>query len=267
MKRKNSPINFYFYNVYKLEIGYDIDNQKGKLKMNKSKILMLLPAFLLVGCAKSINKEDAQAKAKEINEYQEQHPITEFKFETYSLTQEDDEKEEETSSYEFSEEKVYFHIKAEETDMYAYKQDSKYYVVNAIAKQYYEFAGEQAKTSFDSMIADQKTEISQMFSGMARADIDGLLTKYIPAPNAEVKYSTKGDGSLIVEASYKGQEGGETGEISAKVVWDKYYPTEMSVKVNSSGEGHSFKSEMSVKFEYSVNPSYVDLSSYTKISN
>lgn len=229
---------------------------------------MLLPAFLLVGCAKSINKEDAQVKAKEINEYQEQHPITEFKFEMYSLKQEDEEKKESRASYEFSEEKCYFHVKNEGVmELYAYKQDSKYYVVNAIAKQYYEFEGEQAKTSFDSMIADQKTEISQMFSGMARADIDGLLTKYIPAPNAEVKYSTKGDGSLIVEASYKGQEGGETGEISAKVVWDKYYPTEMAVKINSSGEGHSFKSEMSVNFEYSVNPSFVDLSSYTKVSN
>ena len=227
---------------------------------------MLLPAFLLVGCAKSINKEDAQAKAKEINEYQEQHPITEFKFETYSLTQEDDEKEEETSSYEFSEEKVYFHIKTEDAHVYAYKQESKYYVINAEAKQYYEF-GEEAKASFDSMIAGQKTKIASSFSGMARADIDALLTQYVRVPDAEVKYSTKGDGSLIVEASYNGSEGGATGELSAKVVWDKYYPTEMSVKVNSSGEGHSFKSEMSVKFEYSVNPSYVDLSSYTKISN
>lgn len=227
---------------------------------------MLLPAFLLVGCAKSINKEDAQAKAKQINEYQEQHPITEFKFEMYSLTQEDDEKEEERASYEFSEEKVYFHIKAEETDMYAYKQESKYYVVNATEKQYYEF-GEEAKASFDSMIAGQKTQLAGRFAGMARADIDGLLEEYVRVPNAEVKYSTKGDGSLIVEASYKGSEGGATGEISAKVVWDKYYPTEMSVKINSSGEGHSFKSEMSAKFEYSVNPSFVDLSSYTKISN
>lgn len=228
---------------------------------------MLLPAFLLVGCAKSINKEDAQVKAKEINEYQEQHPITEFKFEMNSLTQEDDEKEESTASYEFSEEKCYFHVKAEETDMYAYKQDSKYYVVNATAKQYYEF-GEEAKDSFDSMIAGQKTEISQRFVGMARADIDGLLKHYVQVPDADVKYSTKGDGSLIVEASYKGSEGGVTGELSAKVVWDKYYPTEMSVKTNSSGEGHSFKMEMTVKFEYSVNPSYVDLSSgYTKVSN
>ena len=107
--------------------------------MKKSKILMLLPAFLLVGCAKSINKEDAQAKAQQINEYQEQHPVTEFKFEMYSLEQEDSEKEEQRASYEFSEEKVYFHIKAEETDMYAYKQDSKYYVVNAAAKQYREY--------------------------------------------------------------------------------------------------------------------------------
>lgn len=234
--------------------------------MKKSKILMLLPAFLLVGCAKSINKEDAQAKAQQINEYQEQHPITEFKFEMNSVEQEDGEKEEEKASYEFSEEKVYFHIKAEETEVYAYKQDSKYYVVNAEAKQYYEF-GEEAKASFDSMIAGQKTQISQMFTGMARADIDGLITKYVPMPNAEVKYSTKGDGSLILEASYKGEEDGMKGEVSAKVVWDKYYPTEMSFKSNASGEGHSFNMEMSVKFEYSVNPSYVDLSSYTKISN
>lgn len=234
--------------------------------MKKSKILMLLPAFLLVGCAKSINKEDAAAKAQQINEYQEQHPITEFKFEMYSLKQEDSEKEEEKASYEFSEEKVYFHVKVEETDLYAYKKDSKYYVVDAAAKEYREY-GEEAKASFDTMIAGQKTQISQMFTGMARVDIDGLLTKYVPVPNAEVKYSTKGDGSLIVEASYKGSEGGATGEVSAKVVWDKYYPTEMSVKINSSGEGHSFKSEMSVNFEYSVNPSYVDLSSYTKVSN
>ena len=235
--------------------------------MKKSKILMLLPAFLLVGCAKSINKEDAQAKAKEINEYQEQHPITEFKFETYSLKQEDDEKEEQRASYEFSEEKVYFHIKTEDSEVYAYKQESKYYVVNAEAKQYYEF-GEEAKASFDSMIAGQKTQIAGMFTGMARADIDALLEEYVRVPDAEVKYSTKGDGSLIVEASYKGSEGGMTGELSAKVVWDKYYPTEMSFKTNSSGEGHSFKMEMSVKFEYSVNPSYVDLSSgYTKVSS
>lgn len=247
-------------------MGYDIDNQKGKLKMKKSKILMLLPAFLLVGCAKSINKEDAQAKAKQINEYQEQHPVTEFKFEMYSLEQEGNEKEEARASYEFSEEKCYFHVKLDkETELYAYKKDSKYYVVDVTEKQYYEF-GEEAKASFDNMIAGQKTQISQMFSGMARADIAGILTKYVPMPNAEVKYSTKGDGSLILEASYKGSEGGMTGEVSAKVVWDKYYPTEMSFKSNASGEGHSIKMEMSVKFEYSVNPSYVNLSSYTKIS-
>lgn len=239
--------------------------RKEKLKMKKSKILMLLPAFLLVGCAKSINKEDAQAKAKQINEYQEQHPITEFKFEMHSLEQEDEEKEESTASYEFSEEKCYFHAKYEDKDLYAYKKDSKYYVVDAVAKQYSEFEGEEAKASFDYMIAGQKTQIAGRFTGMARVDIDGLLTHYVPAPNADVKYSTKGDGSLIVEASYKGSEGGATGEVSAKVVWDKYYPTEMSVKINSSEEGHSFKSEMSVKFEYSVNPSFVDLSSgYTK---
>lgn len=225
---------------------------------------MLLPAFLLVGCAKSINKEDAVAKAQQINEYQAQHPVTEFKFEMYSLQQEDDEKEEQRGSYEFSEEKVYFHVKVEETDLYAYKKESKYYVVDAVAKTYSEY-GEEAKASFDTLIAGQKTRISQMFAGMARVDIDGLLTQYVRVPNADVKYSTKGDGSLIVEASYKGSEGGATGELSAKVAWDKYYPTEMSVKINSSGEGHTFKSEMSVKFEYSVNPSFVDLSSgYTK---
>lgn len=234
--------------------------------MKKSRFLMLLPVFLLVGCAKSINKEDAAAKAKAINEYQEAHPITEFKFEMYSLEQEDDNKVEERASYEFSEEKVYFHLKAEERDVYAYKQDSKYYVVNAAAKQYYEY-GEEAKASFDNLVTGQKTQISQMFSGMARVDIDGLLTQYVRVPNAEVKYSTKGDGSLIVEASYKGEEGGMSGELSAKVAWDKYYPTEMSVKINSSGEGHTFKSEMSVNFEYSVSPSYVDLSSgYSKLN-
>lgn len=234
--------------------------------MKKSKILMLLPAFLLVGCAKSINKEDAVAKAQQINEYQAQHPVTEFKFEMYSLEQEDNEKEEQRASYEFSEEKVYFHIKAEETEVYAYKQDSKYYVVNAIAKQYYEY-GEEAKASFDTLITGQKTQISQMFTGMARVDVEGLLTKYVPMPNANVKYSTKGDGSLIVEASYKGSEGGATGELSAKVAWDKYYPTEMSVKSTASEEGHSYKMEMSVKFEYSVSPSFVDLSSgYSKIN-
>jgi len=225
---------------------------------------MLLPAFLLVGCAKSINKEDAQAKAKQINEYQEQHPVTEFKFETHYLEQEGDEKEETTASYEFSEEKVYFHIKAGEADVYAYKQESKYYVVDAVEKQYYEF-GEEAKATFEAQIASQKSEVSAMFTGMARADIDALLTKYVPAPNAEVKYSTKGDGSLILEASYKGSEGGMSGEVSAKAVWDKYYPTEMTVKSTASGEGHSYKMEMTLKFEYSVNPSYVDLSSgYTK---
>ena len=224
---------------------------------------MLLPAFLLVGCAKSINKEDAQAKAKQINEYQEQHPVTEFKFEMHSVEQEGDEKEETTASYEFSEEKVYFHIKAQEADVYAYKKDSKYYVVDATAKEYVEL-GEEAKATFEAQIASQKTEVSAMFTGMARADIDSLLTKYVPMPNADVKYSTKGDGSLILEASYKGSEGGMTGEVSAKAVWDKYYPTELTFKSTASGEGHSYKMEMSVKFEYSVNPSFVDLSSYTK---
>ena len=232
--------------------------------MKKSKILMLLPAFLLVGCAKSINKEDAQAKAKQINEYQEQHPVTEFKFEMHSVEEEGSEKKEETASYEFSEDKVYFHIKAEETDVYGYKKESKYYVVDAAAKVYYEF-GEEAKATFETMIASQKSEVSMMFTGMARADIDNLVKKYVPMPNAEVKYSTKGDGSLILEASFKGSEEGMTGEVSAKAVWDKYYPTELTFKSTASGEGHSYKMEMSVKFEYSVNPSFVDLSSgYTK---
>ena len=234
--------------------------------MKKSKILMLLPAFLLVGCAKSINKEDATAKAKQINEYQAQHPVTEFKLEMSMSEDENGEKDESKVVYEFSEDKVYFHVNDETNDLYAYKKDSKYYIVNEKEKQYYEY-GEEAKEAFDNSVKGQKASVASMFASYATVDIDGLITHYAPGVNAEIKYSTKGDGSLIIELSYKGEEAGMKGEMYGKAAWENYYPTELTFKSEASGSGQTMKMEMSAKFEYSVNPSYKDLSSgYTKLN-
>ena len=238
--------------------------------MKKSKILMLLPAFLLVGCAKSISKEDAVAKAKEINEYQAAHPVTEFAFELKSVEEYNGEKHEETMSYEFSEDKVYFHIKTQGVDeVFAYKSEEKYYIVNETEKQYYEYASETAKEYFDNAIKSQKENIAQMFAGYAAIDVEGLVSKYSPegAEGVKVEYSTKGEGQLSIEISYKGEEGGMKGEISAKATWENYYPSEMIYKMEASGAGQSMKEEMSATFKYSVSPSYPNLSSgYTKLN-
>ena len=237
--------------------------------MKKSRLLMLLPVFLLVGCAKSINKEEAAAKAKEINEYQAAHPVTEFKFELSSSEDYNGVKEESKVAYEFSEEKVFFHVSSEEgedkTDLYGYKNSDKYYVVNAVAKQYYEF-GEEAKEQFDNAIKGQKQNIQHMFDGYAAVDIDGLLTHYVQVEGAEVEYSTKGDGQLSIEVSWKGEAEGMTGTLECKAVWEDYYPAELSFKMEGSGNGQSIKEEMSAKFEYSVSPSYPSLADFTKLN-
>ena len=168
--------------------------------------------------------------------------------------------------YEFSEDKVYFHVNDETNDLYAYKKDSKYYIVNEKEKQYYEY-GEEAKEAFDNSVKGQKASVASMFASYATVDIDGLITQYAPGVNAEIKYSTKGDGSLIIELSYKGEEAGMKGEMYGKAAWENYYPTELTFKSEASGSGQTMKMEMSAKFEYSVNPSYKDLSSgYTKLN-
>ena len=242
--------------------------------MKKSKLLMLLPAFLLVGCAKSLTPEEAQAVAKAINEKRAAEPVEEFSIELYSKYVGMEENEEETEKFEFSAPKVYFHTyeSDDSEEHWAYAKDGKYYVVSyekdgeEETKEYYEF-GEEAKAQFESMIAYTKQAVKSEFDAYAVVDIEALKNEYAKGVDAEVKYSSKGDGQLTAEIEWSGEVEGAKGSIKAKAVYEDYKPAEMSVETESSYMGEKMEMKLSAKFGYSVSPSYPSLdSSWTKLN-
>lgn len=235
--------------------------------MKKSKLLMLLPAFLLVGCAKSLTPEEAQTVAKAINEKRAAEPITEFKMETtYSVEVPGEDKEEGTALYEFSEPQYYFHIISDGEESWAYKSGDKYIAATkeGDTKQYYEY-GEEAKEQFEELIARNKQNAQEAFDQFAVVDFAALKEEYAKTIDADFKYSSKGDGQLTVELEWSGEAQGAKGSIEMKGVWEDYKPAEFSLNGESSYAGQSTKESMSAKFSYSVSPSYPDLSTFEKV--
>lgn len=234
--------------------------------MKKSKILMLLPAFLLVGCAKELSPEEAGKVIDQINAKRAEEPILEFKLTSSS----NENGKVQTSVAEFSESKTYFHVQSSNFERWAYLKDSKYYVASKSSyegtesKNYWEFA-ESAKADFDEMIQSTKEQISSQLNSFAIIDLKAMKDEFAEGVDADFKFSSKGDGSLIITLDYEGKVDGADATLSLKGVYEDYKPSEFTMNGQTKGEP-SYSEGLSLKVEYSVNPSYPDLTSYTKLN-
>lgn len=241
--------------------------------MKKSKLLMLLPAFLLVGCAKTLTPEEGKAKAKEIAEKRAAEPLKVFGFEIKSTEKEGDKTDSNTISGELDVEKEYLHMNTGHDEHWLYKgQDSQYYVVDHEnigdaeheSKTYSVYSAE-LKAAFEAQFAASQSYAGMYVSVYASADLDKIRSEFLPASvTEEFKYSTKGEGQLTVEFEWSGEIEGVAGSIEMKGEWEDYLPQEFSLK--TSAKDGSYSMEASVKFSYSVTPSYPNLEGYNKVN-
>ena len=226
---------------------------------------MLLPAFLLVGCAKSLTAEEATAKMQQIKEKRAAEPLDEWKFEIDSVTKTDGVVAHETHVvYEYSLSKNFYHMAASGVESWAFAKDDKFYALMAEGsnKEGYEFTGEQ-KTDFESYISSQVASGSLKFAVYANCDLPTLLEQYVPVANPDLKYSTKGDGQLTVEYKYTGEIEGAQGSLEFKAVWNDYKPAEISMSGTGEQAGIKMESSVAIKFAYSITPAYPDLTQFT----
>lgn len=225
---------------------------------------MLLPAFLLVGCAKSLTAEEATAKMQQIKEKRAAEPLDEWRFEVDDVVKANGTvTHEDHSVYEYSVSKNFFHISTSYSESWAFAKDDKYYALmkDGTDKSGYEFTGEQ-KDAFESYISGDVASGALQFSLYANCDMSVLLERYIPVANPDLKYSTKGDGQLTIEYKYTGEIEGAQGTVEFKAVWNDYKPAEITMTASGEQAGIKMESNASVKFAYAVTPAYPNLTEF-----
>lgn len=220
---------------------------------------MLLPAFLLVGCAKEISAEDAAKRVEEINEKRKAEPLTEIKM---SYTEKRTEGESETayaSVYEKNEGIDFYHVKNEggyAFEAWGYKEEGKYYAAlsSSEGKFYSEFT-EAQKDLFLEAIGDYRSGAEEVISGFVTINLDNLKKSFAEGCTADFKYSSEGSGHLKVEleGSATLEEVAHEYELSGE--WKDYKPLEFKCVDKTSAK----KDELSASFSYSVSVSHPDL--------
>lgn len=239
--------------------------------MRKITVLTLLPLLALTGCnkAKVISEAEAKTIIDQINAKQKESPVNEFKL----IYDENVNGVKATNLTEYSEPKTYFHILDGNLEAWAYAKDSKYYFVNhdsregTEAKEYYEF-GEDGKVVFDLMSEEIKETANAEYIDFGILDPEAIKKEYVPGleVNFNFQYTTEGEGSLNMFSEYKWNSEGLTGSIVLKGSYKDYRPYEFSYLEEGRKDGVSHKEEYTMKYQYTVNPTYPDLTGYTKLS-
>lgn len=230
---------------------------------------MLLPMLALAGCnqAKVISEAEAKTIIEKINAKQKESPINEFKL----IYDESVDGVKTTNLTEYSEPKTYFHILDDDLEAWAYAKDSKYYFVNRDSsegtevKEYYEF-GEDGKVVFDLMSEEIKENANAEFNDFGIFDPEAIKNEYAPGLEVKFQYTTEGEGSLNLSCEYKLNTEGLTESIVLKGSYKNFRPYEFSYLGEGREDGVSYKEEYTMKYQYTVNPTYPDLTGYTKLS-
>lgn len=265
--------------------------------MKRAKILLLaIPALLLGGCEKEISKEDAKARAKEI----EEHEVVASDFAKLTMEMnssrkgKDDGKDVDDSSsmkvaVEVSAKDYFIHMRSESdgtiSENWIYVSESKLYTVN------YSKGEEESKTytvletgaeeAFKTLLGTQNKQISEQLSGKSYLtnlfNEDGDMSAELENAKVEAKYYSSGEGNLRVEMTVTSTEGEEkvdysvTGTIKASVKFDNYMLSTLessSELTNKSADGTTnFVSKSSTKIEASIAEFKVtlpNLEGYTK---
>lgn len=232
--------------------------------MKKSKILMLLPAFLLVGCSSNISSEEASKRAEEITKKQaELGSPKQLKVE---LKQTDEGKTEE-SVFEFDLDNNFYYLQNAREEAWFYKGDEEvetWYQVEHTYASGEEPEGKGYTTVTGSFIAPAKAEVEQL-AAMPKYYASTLpaISEYEAADSegnkATVKYSSKGEGNLKVEVSGTTKHDGKSCEITAEFEWDNYRAVHYFYKSVIDG----VESSTDAKISYSVSVHKPNLSEYT----
>ncbi|MBE6126413.1 MAG: hypothetical protein E7182_00270 [Erysipelotrichaceae bacterium] len=237
--------------------------------MKKITVLMLLPMVALTGCnnAKVISEAEAKTIIEQINAKQKESPINEFKL----IYDETVDGVKATNLTEYSEPKTYFHILDGDLEAWAYAKDSKYYFVNhdssegTEVKEYYEF-GEDGKVVFDLMSEEIKQNATAEFNDFGILDLEAMKNEYVPGLEVNFQYTTEGEGSLNFSAECKWNSEGLTERIVLNGSYKDYRPYEFTYLGEGSVDGVSYKEEYTMTYQYTVNPTYPDLTGYTKLT-
>lgn len=237
--------------------------------MKKITVLMLLPLLALTGCnkAKAISEAEAKTIIEQINAKQKESPINEFTL----IYDETVDGVKATNLTEYSEPKTYFHILDGNLEAWAYAKDSKYYFVNhdssegTEVKEYYEF-DESGKVVFDLMSEEIKETANAEYIDFGILDPEAIKNEYVPGLEVNFQYTTEGEGSLNLSSEYKWSSEGLTERIVLKGSYKDYRPYEFSYLGEGSEDSVSYKEEYTMKYQYTVNPTYPDLTGYTKLS-
>ena len=282
--------------------------------MKKSTILLIAPVFALTACASPITAEEAKVRAKEIEEHQikvEDFNALSVEYsanmdlsgssngESVTMSMVED------GSAEINVEKSFLHYKAhgkevmdgmgqsvnqEETEeMWAYIKEGKFYTVEheksktSESKTYSVVEGseEDIEAAFKeslTMIINEAAEIAKGEDFLAQVS---QMTKEEAEPSEEgykyeVKFSSSGEGSLIVKGKVEakdvylsgtGAKGSGKGSVSIK--WDNYLISSAKVSIELSAKDGknslTMKSVSEEKLRFKAKVSYPDLSEYKKL--
>ncbi len=230
--------------------------------MKKSKLLMLLPAFVLVGCSGSkLSNEEAKEKAAQIAEKQKElGPKKQIRVEYSDGNQ--------SSLYHVDVEAQRYYLKTESEETWFYKgseEEKTYYSVQHTfekdgepeVKEYSKFTGTYADT-MEEVMASAYLTIPETYSEYPVEWENSSVE--VPGAKYEQTISSKGDGHLKVEAEAEVSENGVSYSAKSVLEWEDYYLVYCLFEESEGTESH----KLEAKISYDAAVSLPDLSSYSE---